>query len=164
MAISKFWLNVFGGMVGAGGGGCVLAVLQWLSIIKKGISPFNFKSNEFFSKFLQQILWYKVLWSKTTKNNNNNNNTLRQHCSLLRQRYCAASGKFLNAFDIYITFYEIKYNNELKARSNIKIQNKHKLFPVQRGCSPAQYLVLYAMLFSTVERASYSNLLTIVFQ
>ena len=48
MAISKFWLDVSGKMVGVRG---VLIFLQSLSIIKKGTSPFNFQSNEPFWSF-----------------------------------------------------------------------------------------------------------------
>ena len=45
MSISKFGLDVFGEMVGAGVG---LVVLQTLLTIKNGTSPFNFQSNELF--------------------------------------------------------------------------------------------------------------------
>jgi hypothetical protein len=51
MAISKFWLDVFGEKVGVKGG---LVALQSLSTIKKGTSPLNFQSNEPFLKFLRQ--------------------------------------------------------------------------------------------------------------
>jgi predicted transcriptional regulator len=49
MAILKFWLDVFGEMVGVEG---VLIAFQSLSTIKKGTSPLNFQSNESFAKFL----------------------------------------------------------------------------------------------------------------
>ena len=51
MAISKFWLDVFGEMVGVVGG---LVAFQTLSTIKKGTSLFNSQSNELFSKFLRK--------------------------------------------------------------------------------------------------------------
>ena len=56
MAISKFWLDVFGEMVGVEG---VLVTFQSRSTIKKGTSHSNFQSNEHFSKFLQQLLRYE---------------------------------------------------------------------------------------------------------
>jgi hypothetical protein len=65
MAISKFWLDVFGKMVGVER---LLVAFQSLSIIKMGTSHFIFQSNEPFSKFLQ-LLRYEVLWSKGKKNN-----------------------------------------------------------------------------------------------
>ena len=48
MAISEFWLDVFGEMMGVIG---ALFALQSLSTIKKGTSPFNFQSNEPFWSF-----------------------------------------------------------------------------------------------------------------
>jgi hypothetical protein len=51
MAISKFWLDVFGKMLGMQGG---LFALQSLSTIKKGSYPFDFESSEPLLKFLQQ--------------------------------------------------------------------------------------------------------------
>ena len=48
MAISKFWLDVLGEMVGVEG---VLVAFQSLSTIKKGTSHFNFQSNEPFWSF-----------------------------------------------------------------------------------------------------------------
>ena len=48
MAISKFWLDAFRGIMGVGGG---LGALQSLSTIKKGTSPLNFHSNEPFWSF-----------------------------------------------------------------------------------------------------------------
>ena len=51
MANSKFWLDVFGEMVGVEG---VLAAFQSLSTIKKGTNHLNFQSNEPFLKFLPQ--------------------------------------------------------------------------------------------------------------
>ena len=51
MAISKFWLDVFGDMVGVES---VLVAFQLLSTIKKGTSHLNFQSNEPFLKFLWQ--------------------------------------------------------------------------------------------------------------
>jgi hypothetical protein len=45
MAISKFWLDVFGEKLGVRGG---LIALQSLSTIKKGTSPLNFQSNDSF--------------------------------------------------------------------------------------------------------------------
>jgi hypothetical protein len=53
MDISKFWLHVFGEIVGVRGG---LVALQLLSSIKKSTSPFNFQSSEPFLKFLRQHL------------------------------------------------------------------------------------------------------------
>ena len=50
IAISKFWSDLFGQMVGVGG---ELAALQSLWTIEKGTSPFNFQSNWPFSKFLR---------------------------------------------------------------------------------------------------------------
>ena len=44
------------------GGG--LVALQSLSNVKKGISTFYFQSKKPFSKFLRQLLRYKVPWSK----------------------------------------------------------------------------------------------------
>ena len=82
MAISKFWLDVFGEMVGVEE---VLVAFQSLSTIKKGTSHSNFQSNEPFSKFLRQLLRYEVPWYGKKINN-----TLCQHRSLLRQRDCAA--------------------------------------------------------------------------
>jgi hypothetical protein len=61
MAISKFWLDV-----GCEGGR--LVAFQSLSATEKGTSHFNFQSNEPFSKFLRQLLQYKVPWSKEKKN------------------------------------------------------------------------------------------------
>ena len=66
MAISKFWLDVFGEMVGVEG---VLAAFQSLSTIKKGTSHSNFQSNKPFSKFLRQLLRYEVPFSKEKKMN-----------------------------------------------------------------------------------------------
>ena len=57
MAISKFWLDAFGEMVGVEG---VLVAIQSLSTIKKGTSRSNFQLNEPFSKFLRQLLCYEV--------------------------------------------------------------------------------------------------------
>ena len=51
MAISKFWLDVFGEMVGVEG---VLVAFQSLSTIKNDTSHLNFQSNEPFFKFLRQ--------------------------------------------------------------------------------------------------------------
>jgi hypothetical protein len=51
MAISKFWLDAFGEMVGLEG---VLVAFQSISTVKKGTSHFNFQSNEPFLKFLRQ--------------------------------------------------------------------------------------------------------------
>jgi hypothetical protein len=51
MAISKFWLNVFGETVGVEG---ALVAFQSLLTIKKGPSHLNFQSNEPFLKFLRQ--------------------------------------------------------------------------------------------------------------
>ena len=51
MAISQFWLDVLGEMVGVEE---VLVAFQSLLTIKKGTSHFNFQSNEPFLKFLQQ--------------------------------------------------------------------------------------------------------------
>jgi hypothetical protein len=59
MAILKFWLDVFGEMVGMEG---VLAAFQSLWTIKKGTSYSNFQSNEPFSKFLRQLLRYELPW------------------------------------------------------------------------------------------------------
>ena len=56
VSISKFLLNVFGQMVGAGGG---LVAVQSVSTINKGASPFNFQSNELFSKFPRQQMAIK---------------------------------------------------------------------------------------------------------
>jgi len=77
----KFWLDVLREMVGVRG---VLVVLQSISTIKEGNSPFNFQSNELFSKFLRQLLRYEVPLPKTKKK------TLCQHHSSLRQRYGAS--------------------------------------------------------------------------
>ena len=62
MAISKFWLDLFGDIVGVKEG---LVALQSLLTIKKASSPFSFKSNELFLMLLQQkkaiskfISWY----------------------------------------------------------------------------------------------------------
>jgi hypothetical protein len=60
MAISKLLLDVFGGMMGVGGG--ELVAVQSLSTIKKDTGHSNFQSNEPFSKFLRQLLRYKVPW------------------------------------------------------------------------------------------------------
>ena len=51
MAISKFWSDVLGEIVGVWGG---LVALQSLLIIKKGNGSFNFLSNKLFLKFLRQ--------------------------------------------------------------------------------------------------------------
>ena len=51
MTISKFWLDVFGEIMGLGGG---LVALQSLLTIRMGASPFNFQLIELFSKFLRQ--------------------------------------------------------------------------------------------------------------
>ena len=51
MAVWKFWLDVFGEMVGVWGG---LVILQSFLTIIKDSSPFNFQLNELFSKFLRQ--------------------------------------------------------------------------------------------------------------
>ena len=58
MAISKFWLDKFWELMGMGGG---LVTLQPLLINKNGTSPFNFQSNEPFSKFLRQQMAIKKL-------------------------------------------------------------------------------------------------------
>ena len=42
MAILKFWLDVFGELMGLGGG---LFALQSLAAIKEGTGTFNFQSN-----------------------------------------------------------------------------------------------------------------------
>ena len=84
MAISKFWLDVSGGMMGVGG----LVALQSLSTIKKGTSHFNVQSNEPFSKFLLKLLRYEVPGYGEKY-------TLCPHRSLLRQRYCAAYDKII---------------------------------------------------------------------
>ena len=60
ITISKFQLDVFWEMVGMWRG---LAPLQSLLTLKRDTSPFNFKSNEPFSKFLwQQIAMSKFLY------------------------------------------------------------------------------------------------------
>ena len=51
MAISKFWLDVFGEKMGEEGR---LVALQSLSTNEKDTSPSNVQSNEPFSKFLRQ--------------------------------------------------------------------------------------------------------------
>ena len=51
MAISNFWLDLFGEIVVVEG---VLVAFQSLLTIKKGTSHFNFQSNEPFLKFLRQ--------------------------------------------------------------------------------------------------------------
>ena len=56
MAISRFWNDVFEGMMGVGGG---LVAIQSLSTVKKGTNPLNFQSNETFLKFLRQRLLSK---------------------------------------------------------------------------------------------------------
>ena len=64
--ISRFWLDVFGEMVGLGGR---LVALQLLSTIKKGTSPFSFQLNEPFSKFVRhQIPISKFLSEKLREN------------------------------------------------------------------------------------------------
>ena len=50
-AISKFLLDVFGKTVGLERG---LVALQSLLKVTKGTGPFDFQSNELFSKFLRQ--------------------------------------------------------------------------------------------------------------
>jgi hypothetical protein len=64
MAFSKFWLDVFGEMVGVEG---VLVAFESLLTIKKGTCHSNFQSNEPFSKFLWHLLQYEVPWSKEKK-------------------------------------------------------------------------------------------------
>jgi hypothetical protein len=44
-----------------------LVALQSLLTVKNGTIPFNFQSNEPFSKLLRQLLRYKVPWSKQKK-------------------------------------------------------------------------------------------------
>ena len=53
MAMSKPLLDVFGEMIGVGGG---LVALYSLSTIKKGTIPLNLQSNEPVLKFLRQSL------------------------------------------------------------------------------------------------------------
>ena len=52
MAVSKFWLDVFGKTVSVEGG--LVALQSPLLTIKRGTSPFNFQLNELFLKFLWQ--------------------------------------------------------------------------------------------------------------
>ena len=51
MAISKLLLDVFGEILGVGGG---LVALQSFSTTKKDTNPFNVQSNELFLKFSRQ--------------------------------------------------------------------------------------------------------------
>ena len=51
ITLNKIWLDVFGEMMGVGGG---LIPLQSLSKIQNGTGSFNFQSKELLSKFLRQ--------------------------------------------------------------------------------------------------------------
>ena len=84
----KFWSNLFGEMLGAGGG---LVAFQSLSSIKKSTSPLNFQLIGPFCKFLRQLHLYEVPCSKkNNKKQQKTGNTLFPHPSLLRQPYYAA--------------------------------------------------------------------------
>ena len=98
IAITKFWLDVFGEIVGLGGG---LVALQLLSTLIKGNCPFGIPI-ESFSKFMWQFLWYDVLWSTNpppllSATKMIINNTLWPRRSLVGHHYCAA-------YDVRIIF------------------------------------------------------------
>jgi hypothetical protein len=84
MAISKFWLDVLGEMVGVEG---VLVAFQSLLTPKRGTKTLDFQSNEPPLKFIQRPLPYEVPLEKK----NNNNKTLQPYGLYYRQRYSVVS-------------------------------------------------------------------------
>ena len=78
MAISKFRLDVFGEIVGVGGG---LVALISLSTIKEGTSPLNFQSNETFLEFLRQQIAMSKFLSDTYRENTRRGGDTPSHLS-----------------------------------------------------------------------------------
>jgi len=66
IAVSKFWLDMFGEMVGVGGG---LVAHQWFSTIKKGTSPFSFQSNDLFPMFQRHQMAFSKFLSDALREN-----------------------------------------------------------------------------------------------